>query len=206
MQNFTIRQDGAYYLVLSCPEDAFNHSEQLLAALPEGEEATFTVEDENGYLLASITNRRIEGVFVKETWKGNETIEIERVDFDATDYVLQLSEAEVRGLKDRRDSSDDLGRAHVSWDGPCEVEIEDAVMAFFGVNVLSGITAPAIEFAKNRLNVQPATVQTVELTVKVTIRVSHGADVTGFVDNLDYSVISSTEGVQVIDTEITSAD
>lgn len=59
MPQFTIRQDGENYLTLSRQQDAVNHAEKLLADLKDGELSTFTIEDANGHLLATVTNRDI---------------------------------------------------------------------------------------------------------------------------------------------------
>lgn len=206
MKQFTIRQDGAHFLSLSRLEDACNHAENLLAAMPAGQLSSLTVEDDTGYVLASITNRRIVGIFRKQVWVGDDAQQVEDVTFDATDYILQMSQDDVRSLRDGSRKSDDLAESLVQWDGPFAVILEDAVKEFFGVSSLMGITTPAIEFAKKRLSAEPATVQTVELTIKVSIRVMPGADVSEFVDNLDYSVFSNTSGINVIDTELVESN
>ncbi len=47
---------------------------------------------------------------------------------------------------------------------------------------------------------------TVELTIRVKVRKAAGADVNEFIENLDYSVVSGTEGVSVIETEMVEAE
>lgn len=47
---------------------------------------------------------------------------------------------------------------------------------------------------------------TVELTIRVKVRKAAGADVNEVIENLDYSVVSGTEGVTVFDTEMVEAE
>jgi len=47
---------------------------------------------------------------------------------------------------------------------------------------------------------------TVELTLRVKVRKPAGADVNDFIENLDYTVVSNTDGVTVLDTEMTDAE
>lgn len=47
---------------------------------------------------------------------------------------------------------------------------------------------------------------TVELTIRVKVRKAAGADVAEFIEDLEYTVVSSTCGVTVIDTEMTAAE
>lgn len=47
---------------------------------------------------------------------------------------------------------------------------------------------------------------TVELTIRVKVRKAAGAEVNEFIENLDYSVVSGTDGVSVLDTEMVEAE
>ena len=47
---------------------------------------------------------------------------------------------------------------------------------------------------------------TVELTIRVKVRKPAGADINDFIENLEYSVVSNTDGVTVLDTEMTDAE
>lgn len=47
---------------------------------------------------------------------------------------------------------------------------------------------------------------TVELTIRVKLRKPAGADVNEIIENLDYSVVSGTEGVSVLDTDMVEAE
>jgi len=91
---------------------------------------------------------RIRGVFVRQAWVGAlraSCIEIERVEFDATALVLGLSLDELHELEDCSEASDDLGRQVVSHAGPCDVFVEDAIVAFFDVEVLTDITQEMLD-------------------------------------------------------------
>lgn len=206
MPQFTIRQDGENYLTLSRQQDAVNHAEKLLADLKDGELSTFTIEDANGHLLATVTNRDITGRFIKQQWFDDYACDVGEESFEATNYILQMSLDDVRALTDSSQQSADVGQVFVQWDGLFQVILAEEVKSFFGVDDLEKITAEALQFAKERLNVKPDAVETVELTIKVRVRVEDGADVSEFVDNLDYSVFSNTSGVYVIDTEIVDSN
>lgn len=79
-------------------------------------------------------------------------------------------------------------------------------LLFFGVESLEEITDEAFAAAKQRLNPQPATEQTVTLSLKVKIRVAAGSAVSDFIEELDYSVASNTVGITVLDTEIADSN
>ncbi|HEJ2342749.1 TPA: hypothetical protein ACWLUJ_005719 [Pseudomonas aeruginosa] len=185
---------------------AIDLAEQHLAANND-DQTTFTVENQDGYMLACATNRRIIGTFSKQQWDGNdEANTVEEVEFDATDYVLLLTGEAIRALVDGRDSSDQVGLAHISWDGPFRVDVVDSITRFFGVASLQEITDESLAYAKGRVNPQPAVEQVLTLSIKVRLRVAPGASVSEFIDNLDYSVTSNTAGIAVQETEIVDAE
>ena len=51
-------------------------------------------------------------------------------------------------LQDGHESSDEIGRKHVAWDGPCEVSIVDSAAKFFEVDALSCVTPEMLAKAK----------------------------------------------------------
>lgn len=206
---YSVLQDGGHYDDLDDLNTAINLAEELLGAVPQGEEATFTVENEDGKLLASATNRRIIGRFLKQQWggrKNDDAIACGEEDFDATDAILLMDRKDLIELEDGSESTDRIGQDHISWHGPCEVTLTDSICEFFGVSSVEEITDEALAYARNRLNPQPADTQTVTLTLKVKIRVAPGTSVSEFIENLDYSVISNTVGITVQNTEIVDCD
>jgi hypothetical protein len=209
MAEYGVQQDKGYYTKIEGLNEAIRIAEELLGELPAGDESTFTVEDESGYLLASVTNRHIVGSFNKQQWgghKGDDAIYIGEESFDATAAILLLEHKDLVCMKDQSESTDDIGREHIDWSGPCYVHIEDSICAYFGVDDLQEITPEALSFARQRANPQPAEEQVVMLSVKLSLRVTSGASVSDFIENLDYSVISNTAGVTVRDTEIVGSD
>jgi len=207
MPIYSILQDGGHYDDMNDLNNAIDLAEILLGGVPDGEKSTFTVENEEGHLMAAVTNRRIVGHFLKQQWdSGDNAISMGEEDFDATDYILLMKPDDVRALEDNRETTDRIGQAHVSWDGPHQVTVQDSICEFFGVSSVKEITDEAMAYAKNRLDPRPATEQTVKLSVKVTVRVVHGASVSEFVNNLDCSVISNTTGITVQSTEIVASD
>lgn len=205
---YEVKQDGAHYDNFSELNTATELAEELLGAVPNWQESVFTVENDDGYLLAAVTNRRIEGTFTKQAWggrKNDQALFVDSVLFDATAAVLSMDHAVLMRLKDSDESSDELGRAHVQWDGPNEVSVVDEVLEYFGVDELTQITPEALLYARNRENPQPAQEQTITLSIKVKVRVIPGASTEDFVSNLDYSISSNTVGVVVLDTEVVDA-
>ena len=133
---YAVTQDGNHYDQLPDLNDAIQFAEELLGAVGAGECTTFAVEDLEDRVLASVTNRRIVGRFTKQCWAGRKNdsaIFAGHEDFDATNAVLLMNHAELVELEDGSEASDSIGQDHVSWNGPCEVAINDSICAFFGV-------------------------------------------------------------------------
>lgn len=188
---------------------AIEAAESLLAALPAGERATFTIKDAAGQRVASVTNRRITCSFVKQTWggrKGDDAIFVGEEHFDATDAVLSLDYAKFLELADADDSSDELGRAHIDWDGPCSVTLLESVCEYFDVEYPHQVTPLEFSVAQAHASPKAAESKMLTLTVQVRVRVAPGASVEDFLADLDYTVRSNTPGVVVTDTEITDSE
>lgn len=86
---------------------------------------------------------RVLGTFFKQVWGGRKNdlaLPVGAVPFDATKAVLALPIEELRALEDHDYSTDAIGQAHIEWDGPFGVEIEDSLAKFFGVDAVSEIT------------------------------------------------------------------
>jgi len=211
MTTYTLNLDGGHFT-----ED--EDLDRMIGMAEDGvcgamEPRTFTVEDDCGQVVAVITNRRITGKFTKQVWggrKGDEALFIEHVEFDATDAVLRMSLEEIQSLEDSSESTDDLGRLHVQWDGPFEVAVVNSMLDFFGVEELHKLTEDALRYVRNRLNPREVVEETIELTIKVVVRMPKPESeeerqevLSSFVDNLDYSVLSNSVGVTVKNTEIT---
>lgn len=81
--------------------------------------------------------RRITGKFVKQVWggrKGDYANRIATVTFDATRAVLSRDIEFIRSLRDGDETSDEIGRECVGWEGPCEVYLTESVVEFFGLD------------------------------------------------------------------------
>lgn len=165
--------------------------------------------NEDGYLLAAPTNYRIEGIYTKQQWggrKNSQALYVGEEKFDATDAVLLLDHAELISLVDGDESTDALGVAHVQHKGPCEVAITQSILDYFGVASLREITPEALAYAREKAQPQPACDEELTLTIKVKVKVALGKSVTEFIEELDYSVVSKTPGIIVIDTEIVDSE
>lgn len=171
---------------------------------------TYTVHEKStGRCLASVSNRRINGRYVKQAWGGrrdNDAYKVGEESFDATDYVLRMKLDKLHCLQDGHESSDTVGEAHIDWDGPHEVYIVDAVLAYFGVAELREITQEQLDFVLDHVQPQESELQTVTLTFKVDVRKPKGADTAEFVNDLEYNLRSNTPGIVVIDTELVSSE
>lgn len=211
MTTYTLKQDGGHYTEDESLDRMIGLAEDFVGSY-EGE-TTFTVENDCDAVVAVITNRRIKGMFTKQEWggrKNDQALFVEDVEFDATDAVLAMSLDEIQALDDHHESTDELGRQFVQWDGPCEVGILDSIRKFFGVEDLGNLTEDALRYACNRLNPREVVDETVTLTIKVALRMPKPESeqerselLSSFVENLDYSVLSNTVGVKVMNTEIT---
>lgn len=206
---YAIFQDGGYYDDVKGLGSAIELAEELLGGVPEGQDATFSVESKEGLLMAAVSNRRITGRFIQQQWggrKGDDAIFVGEEEFDATDDILLMEHERLAELDDNDESSDEIGRAHVDWAGPCEVRLVDSVCAYFGVNSLEDITPAALAYARNRANPQEAETTEVTLNIQLKLRVSPGASVDEFRQNLDYSVTSNTTGVTVSYAKLVESD
>lgn len=81
--------------------------------------------------------RRIVGKFLKQVWggrKGDHAITLATITFDATRAVLSRNLDFIHRLRDGDETSDDIGRECVGWDGPCDVYLTESVVEFFGLD------------------------------------------------------------------------
>ena len=170
---------------------------------------TVGVEDEKGKVIFSLTQRRIECDFLKQIWggrKGDTAIEVGDETLDVTDYVLSLPYERFIAIKDNDESSDEIGRAHTDWDGPCEATLKDSILAYFGVEELGDVTpeafAHAREFALKKAPAQEDEVFDVTLQIKV----RKNGDVQVSPDVLDCSVRANAAGLRVLDVSIVSCE
>jgi hypothetical protein len=185
-------------------EAGVSGAEQLLSFHAPGSDITYAIVDEADRLLASVTNRRILGTYVKQVWggrKGDDAIDVGEVEFDATDYVLKMSHEDLQALEDQSDSSDEVGEAHVEWDDAHYVNIEDSICAYFGVATLDAITPEALHFASKRAKALAVREEVLTLSVKVRIRVTGNANVDDFVRHTTCAMLSRTEGIKVVEVE-----
>lgn len=153
--------------------------------------------------------KSIIGTFYKQVWggrKGDDAIASGEEKFDATSAVLLLPLEDLVELEDNSESTDDLGREFVQWDGPCSVHITDSVCEFFGVDGVEEITSVMLEKARSENNHESPTLESITLNIAVKLKVQPGARLDEFIQELDYFVRSKTAGVIVIDTEIVDTD
>ena len=152
---------------------------------------------------------RIIGTFYKQQWggrKGDDAIACGEEEFDATTAVLLLPLDELVELEDNSESTDDLGRDHVSWEGPCYVRLTDSVCDFFGVTDVEEITLDLLEKARAEFEPQQAQTETVVLSIALKVKVQPGIDLNEVVQELRYSFTSTTVVAVIVDSEIRETD
>lgn len=160
---------------------ALDHKGQIWGSLPQGnfiEQPSTNVE------------RRIWGLFTKQVWggrKGDDAIFIGNEQFDATESVLKLSHAALVELQDNDESTDEIGRSIVEWDGPCEVQCVAATCEFFGVESLEDVTPKMLEEARQLFDVQlPGNVQEGEDDAdEIIVKLADGCTLRSGVDDPD---------------------
>lgn len=81
--------------------------------------------------------KRIIGTFVKQAWAGpkqDQAMTIDEVKFDATRAVLSTDLEDIHKLSDDNESTDQIGRECVDWNGPCFVRLVDSIVWFFDLD------------------------------------------------------------------------
>lgn len=186
--------------------EATRIAQHLLAVASQNCPATFSVVNEDGYLVAVATNRRIVGNFGKEEWDSrNNAVGLGDEPFDATDYVLRMSLEQLHALADRSETSDVVGQDHVAWNGPCSVTIERAVCDYFGVGELAEVTPEALASAKAAHVPADTGEQLVTLTVQVTVRAASGATPAELASLLTCTVHSHSAAAAVLGSTVALA-
>ena len=102
--------------------------------------------------------RKIVGRFVRQGWggrKNQDALYLGEENFDATAAILKLPLEKIHELQDCDTSSDEIGRACVYHEGPCEVSLVDSMLEFFGVDSREDITQDALDATMTRFSLQP---------------------------------------------------
>lgn len=148
---------------------------------------------------------RIVGTFTKQVWTGpkaDRAMNVGEEEFDATDAVLLMEHDRLMELDDDDESSDEIGRAHVDWDGPFHVQITDSICRYFGVEEVSDVTPEMLELARQQANPQEPVDKVIDLRVRLTVRATPGADVREYVNGLKCSFSGHAAGVTLRSSEI----
>lgn len=202
---YILRQDNEFYDQLDDLNDAIELAEQFLGGVSDDQRTTFTLKNEAGYLMAAVSNRRIIGTFTKQQWggrKNDEALNIGEESFDATDAILLMTHKDLVELDDHDESTDEVGRQHIGWNGPCEVRIVDEVCAYFGVSHVQEITPEALAYAVSRVKPQVPVLASVTLQFEVKLRLLPVGSIEQFIKDMSHSITSNTVGVVVTDTNV----
>ena len=104
--------------------------------------------------VSTDSEKKIMAVFRPQQWREGHAIDIEEARaFDATVHVLSMSTHRIRHLQDHTFMSDalaDMAGFLQEHDGPYEVEIEEGLKRYFGVDALEQITEQQVENARAR--------------------------------------------------------
>lgn len=96
--------------------------------------------------------KSIIALFQPQAWIDENAVDIDgKKEVDVTHRVLALSLTQIHGLKDYRNSTDDLVNATavtIEHDGPFTVRAVDSICEFFGVDTLSDITCEMLDAAR----------------------------------------------------------
>lgn len=194
---------GAFALLESEYVKAMNSAQQSQST------ALFTLGllDESNRLLAVRTNRRILARCTLQAWVGGRQQTLmqigEPVEFDATNDVLNKDFDWLNKVKDNDNSSDCLKDGNVDHDGPFEIQVEESICEFFGVESISDITKAAFGDAKAWFKPKVPVTRTLQLTVNIQVRVNdESVDLEEVSSELDYHFKSTVPGVSVVGTEI----
>lgn len=202
---YTVNQDGGFCDQFPNFQDALNAAQVFADSLTEAEESTFTVTKDDETVVASFSNRRIMGTFIKQKWggiKGNDAINIGDEKFDATNAILLMKYADLIELDDNSEETDAIGFDHIQWGGPCVVKIVDEICEFFGVSDISDITAENFNFVVSKFKpAQPETKKLV-LSICVSLTGQPNINIDEFVKHLNCSITSNTVGIIVNKTEV----
>lgn len=201
---YSVFKNFGHYSDFPHLHEATSAIEGLIGPAEDGE-TTFTVKDKKGRVLASVTNRRITGTFIKQEWggrKGDDAILIAEEDFDATDAILLMDYHDLIKVKDHDESSDSIGQDHVSWSGPCEVRLGYSICDFFGVDEISEITQENFEYVRAARNPQEPTEVVATLSFEIRLRVMPGVSVENLADNLNASFTSRMPGIIVAGSKL----
>lgn len=145
-------------------------------------------------------SKRIMATVKLQTWggrKNDDAIFHSLQEVDVTDTILLHDLDELVSLRDGDESSDEIGRGHLEWQGPLEVALTDSICEFFGVERLDDISESLLAAAKKKYDPQPPTFETVTVPVKVNVTVFPGARLEDAIRHLQLTATTETDGVIV---------
>jgi hypothetical protein len=179
MSSYIIRINDFRYLVALKLDEAIKMMEKTLETTADGIKTTITVETEEGYVMASVTNRRITALIpCASTGNGESCTAPKSVTFDMTAMVLQMLLDEIHDIKD--------------------AELSRSVCAFFGVKTPDCITLRAVNFARERENSKTGHEETITLEVKVKVKFNADRSLTDFMENFTLEVKPQVAGISVV--------
>jgi hypothetical protein len=152
MSRYIIRQDGFFYDLIEGFDESVELAEQFLGGVEEGEETTFSIQDEAMLTLAVITNRRIFATITFKDLKGStltgSSTANPPVKHDVTKLVLNLPLIKLKALADGDTVKSSLiDPENRSWAGSEAVGVIESIYKFFGVCSLSEITQSALFYS-----------------------------------------------------------
>lgn len=203
--SYQICQDGGEYDEVESLGKALSIAEVLLG---DASDSVFTISDDDGRVVATLSNKRIVGEFIKQRWAGlNDDIaaNVAVVKFDATDYVLLLPYEKLVALNDDAfEQWDEIGRQHVDWAGPFEVYLLDEICDFFGVEEIADITPENHAFVCSRYLPQPHKKAVVNLNLRLDLNVAPRQEIQEIMSLIVHNIESRVPGITIHNRSITS--
>lgn len=182
-------------------ESEFNaHQDEF----PE-EAVTFSVVDDAGNGLACRTNRRIVASIHLQRWIPPREDYLEELSVEKiyiTDKTLNQDLRTLQETLDRADSSDWIKEGSVEHDGPFDVEAEDSIIEFFGVEGTFCITAEMLEYVKAWFQPKTSKTHVATLTVSLEVNCEPGIDISEVLKTIKHSFKSNIVGACVLRSEI----
>lgn len=209
---FTVNQDQAHLDDYDCQDTAVSDMELAFAAHQEATAdtpTTFTVKNAAGEVVACKTNRAITAAIHLQHWTGPKLDSLRPagppVKIDATAAILLADYETVVQTQDFSYCSDWLKeKSAVIHTGPYDVEVEENLCEFFGVDRVGALTRDAFEHVKSWYPKPTEQYQTLTVTVTLCVKADSTANLGDFVETLAVEVTNRTPGTCIEHSSVVS--
>lgn len=157
--------------------------------------------DDAGNGLACRTNRRIVACVYLQRWIPPRNDYLEELSVEKiyiTDKTLNQDLKTLQDTQDRDDTSDWIKEGSVEHDGPFDVEVEESLLEFFGVEGTYLITAEMLEYVKAWYQPKTSKTHRATLTFAIDVNCEPGIDVSEALKTMEHSFKIKTAGACVL--------